>query len=67
MEGKLAGMLFGLVFIVVGGLLSASAWISSNLYGFTVDSILYSPLLDGGLIVIGIVIIILIAIFGRES
>lgn len=67
MNGKLAGILFGLGVIFAGILLLAVAWASSNLYNSTVDTIFYSPLLDWGLVVIGIIIIILIVVFLRES
>jgi hypothetical protein len=43
--------------LIVGSLLLASAWISSVVYGWTVNSIIYSPWLGWGLVLLGLVAI----------
>jgi len=65
MNRKLA--ICGLVLIIAGALFLASAWVSSNIYGSTVDIIVYSPWLDWGLIVIGDILIFIAIFMVRES
>jgi len=51
-------ILCGLIFIIVGILLLASAWVSSNVYGYAMDAIIYSPWLNLGFIFMGLILII---------
>lgn len=65
MDGKAIGIIVGFVLILAGALLLAMAWVSSTIYGFKVDAVVYSPWLDWGLIIVGIIIIIAVLILGR--
>jgi hypothetical protein len=57
MNGKGLGIFLGSLCLAVGLLLLAFAYVSSVLYGGTGNSILYSPWLDWGLVILGAVII----------
>lgn len=56
MEGKILGIISGAFLLLVGLILAASAYVSSALYGWTVNTVFYSPWLDWGLVILGAVI-----------
>lgn len=60
MNGKGLGIFLGSLCLAVGLLLVAFAYVSSVLYGGTGNSILYSPWLDWGLVILGAAILIVV-------
>jgi len=60
-------MVAGAILMVVGIILLAITWASSNIYHFPTDAPIYSPWIHWGFIIGGFLIMIIALVLGKES